>query len=137
MFYFCCFGTSLLGMRVGKLNDAMPCVFSRPAKDGACRECGGGVVTTKNLCLRGVSFMEDLEQYRQLLRDQQKRSKVRVTFFGREAETLVDLSAAQVVAAEKDMWWYEALFLLLRCRQPLLFGRTMCSVTRWGLAFDQ
>ena len=136
--YFCCFGTSLLGMHVGKLNDAMPCVCSRPAKDGASRECGGGVVTTKNLRLRGVSFVEDLEQYLQLPRDQQNRSKVRVTFFvGREAETLVDLSAAQVVAAEKDMWWYEALFLLLRCRQPLLLSRTMCSVTRWGLAFDQ
>ncbi len=135
--YFCCFGTSLLGMHVGKLNDAMPCVCSRPAKDGACRECGGGVVTTKNLRLRGVSFVEDLEQYLQLPRDQQNRSKVRVTFFGRETETLVDLSVAQVVAAEKDMWWYEALFLLLRCRQPLLLSRTMCSVTRWGLAFDQ
>ena len=69
-------------MHVGKLNDAMPCVCSRPAKDGACRECGGGVVTTKNLCLRGVSFVEDLEQYLQLPRDQQKRFKVRVTFLG-------------------------------------------------------
>ena len=99
-------------MRVGKLNDAMPCVCCIPAKEFVCREHGGGVVTTKNLCLRGVSFLEDLEQYLQLPRDQQKIFKVRVTFFGREAETLIDLSAAQVLAAEKDMSWYEAMFLL-------------------------
>ena len=34
--------------------------------------------------------------------NQQNRFKVRVTFLGREAGTLVDLSAAQMVAAEKD-----------------------------------
>ena len=34
--------------------------------------------------------------------NQQNRLKVRVTFLGRDAGTLVDLSAAQMVAAEKD-----------------------------------
>ena len=66
--------------------------------------------------MRGVSFVEDLEQYGQLPPDQQKKSKVRVTFFGREAETLVDLRAAQVVAAEKDIWLHEVLFLYFRMR---------------------
>ena len=66
--------------------------------------------------MRGVSFVEDLEQCRQLPPDQQKKSKVRVTFFGREAETLVDLSVAQVVAAEKDIWLHEVLFLYFRMR---------------------
>ena len=50
-----------------------------------------------------MSFVEDLEQYDKLPSDQQKKSKVRVTFFGSEAETLVDLRVAQVVEAEKDM----------------------------------
>ena len=123
-------------MHVGKLNDAMPCVCCIPAKEFGCREHGGGVVTTKNLCLRGVSFVEDLEQYLQLPRDQQKRFKVRVTFFGREAETLLDLSAAQVVAAEKDMSWYEAMFLLLRfwhwiCLLMLVFSGSALSLCSW------
>ena len=62
------------------------------------------------MCLRGVAFVEDLEQYNRLSKDQQKEAKVRVTFFGQEAQTLVGLSAAQVVAAEKDLWWYQVLF---------------------------
>ncbi len=50
-----------------------------------------------------MSFVEDLEQYDKLPPDQQKTNKIRVTFFGTEAETLVDLGVAQVVEAEKDM----------------------------------
>ena len=50
-----------------------------------------------------MSFVEDLEQYDKLPPDQQKKNKNRVTFFGTEAETLVDLRVAQVVEAEKDM----------------------------------
>ena len=53
--------------------------------------------------MRGVSFVEDLEQYYKLSSDQQKTAKVRVTFFGTEAEMLVDLRVADVVQAENDI----------------------------------
>ena len=42
-----------------------------------------------------------------------------MTLFGREAETLVDLRAAQVVAAEKDIWWYEVLFLYFKMQAAM------------------
>ena len=41
-----------------------------------------------------------MTSFRQINR---KQTKNRVTFFGTEAETLVDLRVAQVVEAEKDM----------------------------------
>jgi hypothetical protein len=91
-------------------NDAMLWLFCRSAKDGTCRDCGAGVAKTEHLCLRGVSFVEDLEEYPKLLPAEQKTAKLRVTFFGQEAQTLVGLKPAQVVAAEKDLWWYQVLF---------------------------
>ena len=92
-------------------NDVMLWLFCRSAKDGTCRACGAGVAKTEHLCLRGVSFVEDLEEYHKLLPAEQKTAKLRVTFFGQEAQTLVGLKPAQVVAAEKDLWWYQVLFL--------------------------
>ena len=50
-----------------------------------------------------MSFVEDLDQYNKLSSDQQKTAKVRVTFFGTEAEMLVDMLVADVVQAEKDI----------------------------------
>ena len=88
-----------------------------------CRECGRGVEKTEHLSLRGVAFVEDLEQYLKLPKDQQKSAKLRVTFFGKEAQTLLGLSAAQVVAAEKDLWWYQVFFLKLTCGQYCFLAR--------------
>ena len=45
-----------------------------------CRDCGGGVAKKEQLCLRGVSFVEDFEQYREFSKERQKVAKVRVTF---------------------------------------------------------
>jgi len=85
--------------------------------------------------LRGVAFVEDLEQYLKLPRDEQKKAKVRVTFFGQEAQTLVGLSAAQVVAAEKDLCWYQVLFLEVNMRAILFFSQTIHLVLRWICGF--
>ena len=78
--------------------------------------------------MRGVSFVEDLEQYRGLSKERQKAAKVRVTFFGEQAQTLVGLSAAQVVTAEKDLWWYQVLFLVVNMRAKFLFGWTIVCI---------
>ena len=88
--------------------------------------------------MRGVSFVEDLEQYGQLPPDQQKKSKVRVTFFGREAETLVDLRAAQVVAAEKDIWLHEVLFLYFKMQAAMAVWPNSFVLLHGGVfVFDQ
>ena len=65
--------------------------------------------------MRGVVFVADLEQYHVLTKEQQKVARVRVTFFGEQAQTLINLTAAQVVAAEKDLW--QVLFFELTCGQ--------------------
>ncbi len=65
--------------------------------------------------MRGVVFVADLEQYHVLTKEQQKVARVRVTFFGEQAQTLINLTAAQVVAVEKDLW--QVLFFELTCGQ--------------------
>jgi hypothetical protein len=60
---------------------------------------------------------------------------VRVTFFGQEAQTLVGLSAARLVAAEQDFWWYEVLFLEVNMRAILLFSQGIHLVLWWICGF--
>ena len=86
--------------------------------------------------MRGVSFVEDLERYGGLSKEGQKAAKVRVTFFGEQAQTLVGLSAAQVVAAEKDLWWYRPLFLGVNLRAFLFFCWTIQFVLCRICGFD-
>jgi len=69
--------------------------------------------------LRGVVFVADFEQYRVLPKEQQKLARVRVTLFGEQAQMLINLTADQVVTAEKDL------------RQVLLFELT-CGQTSFG-----
>ena len=54
--------------------------------------------------MRGAVFVTDHERYENLSKEEQKSSRVRVTLFGEQAQTLINLTADQVVAAEKDLW---------------------------------
>ena len=71
-----------------------------------CRDCGLCANKQEHLFLRGVAFVEDYEKYLKLSPEDQKLEKFRVTFFGEEAQTLIGLSARQVMQAEKDSSWY-------------------------------
>jgi len=97
-----------------------------------CRDCGFCVNKKENLCLRGVVCVEDLEKYLKLNRDDQKGAKLRVTFFGEEAQTLVGLSARQVMLAEKDFWWYRVFFVGVDMRALLLYSQTV-RVSLWWI----
>ena len=80
--------------------------------------------------MRGVAFVDDLEKYLKLHQDDQKGAKLRVTFFGEEAQTLVGLSAAQVMLAEKDFRWYRVLLVGVDMRALMLYSQTV-RVVLW------